>query len=186
MKKMTIISLVIAASLLVGCSGKPPYSKEQAMVKHGYESIKDKLLDPESMIVYDCYSWTSKSEEQSMENATARVNSTETELPDDLLAVYYHIGARNKMGGMSEAQYIYLYDPETGEYKSSGEKDEVDEAVDAYVGGDKSVYLDRDVQGEFLNVEFWLIMGWPERAVDYKDFIKSEDFQKVDVKKILG
>jgi len=33
------------------------------------------------------------------------------------------------LGGMSEAQYIYLYDIETGKYKASGEKDEVDEAV---------------------------------------------------------
>lgn len=186
MKIIRFVPMILTAAILTGCGGGSSYTKEQAMVKYGYESIKDQLLDPESMIVYDCYAWTSKSEEQSIANATAKVNSTETELPDDLLAVYYHVGARNKMGGMSEAQYIYLYDPETGEYKSSGEKDEVDEAVDAYVGGDKSVYLDRDVQGEFLNVEFWLIMGWPERAVDYKDFIKSEDFQKVDVKKILG
>lgn len=186
MKKMTIVSLVIVVSLLVGCSGKPPYSKEQAMVKHGYESIKDKLLDPESMIVYDCYSWTSKSEEQSMENATGRVNSTETELPDDLFAVYYHIGARNKMGGMSEAQYIYLYDSETGEYKASGEKDEVDEAVQDYLDGDKTAVFDRDVQGEFLNVEFWNLMGWPEKATDNKEFIQSEEFEKVDVEKILG
>jgi hypothetical protein len=29
-------------------------------------------------------------------------------------------------------------------------------------------------------------MGWPERATDYEDFIKSEEFEKVDAKKILG
>ena len=186
MKKSIITSLLFVGILLTGCSSASAYTKEQAMVKHGYESIKDNLLDPESMIVYDCYSWTSKSEEQSYANATAKVNSTETELPDDLYVVYYHVGARNKMGGMAEAQYIYLYDPETGTYKSSGEKDEVDEEVQAYLDGDKSVYFDRDVQGEFLNVEFWNMMGWPERATDNKDFIDSEDFEKVDVEKILG
>ena len=29
-------------------------------------------------------------------------------------------------------------------------------------------------------------LGWPESATDYEEFIKSEDFEKVDVKKILG
>lgn len=186
MKRITFIPLLFTALVIAGCSGGSPYTKEQAMVKHGCESIKDKLLDPESMIVYDCHSWTSKSEEQSYANATAKVNSTETELPDDLFAVYYHIGARNKIGGMSEAQYIYLYDLETGEYKASGEKDEVDEAVQNYLDGDKTAVFDRDVQGEFLNVEFWNLMGWPEKAIDNKEFIKSEEYEKVDVEKILG
>jgi hypothetical protein len=49
--------------ILTGCSSKSPYTKEQAMVKKGYEAIKDTLLDPDSMIVYDCYAWTAKSDE---------------------------------------------------------------------------------------------------------------------------
>ena len=185
MKKSIIVPMLLIVILLTGCSSASAYMKEQAMVKHGYEAIKDMLLDPESMIVYDCYSWSDQSEEQYDAAAMAKHNGTETELPDDLYVVYYHVGARNKMGGMSEAQYIYLYDPETGAYKSSGEKDEVDEAVQAYIDGDKSVYIDRDVQGEFLNVEFWNMMGWPEKATDNKEFIDSEDFEKVDVEKIL-
>ena len=61
------MGIVSTSLLLGGCSSRSPYTKEQAMVKYGYESIKDNLLDPESMIVYDCYSWSSKSEERSME-----------------------------------------------------------------------------------------------------------------------
>ena len=87
---------------------------------------------------------------------------------------------------MSEAQYIVLYDPDTGAYRSLSEKEESDEAVEAYIDGDESANFDRDIQGEFLNVEFWQLMGWPERATDYEDFIKSEEFEKVDAKKILG
>ena len=183
---MKKILMVIAVVFLAGCSSRSPYTKEQAMIKYGYESIKDNLLDPESMIVYDCYSWSSKSEERSMENATARLDSPETELPDDMYAVYYHIGARNKMGGMSEAEFIYLYDSETGKYKASGEKDEVDEAVQEYIDGDETAVFDRDVQGEFLNVEFWNLVGWPESVTDNKEFIGSEEFEKVDAEKILG
>ena len=76
--------------------------------------------------------------------------------------------------------------PGTGAYRSLGEKEEIDEAVEAYIDGDESVYFDRDIQGEFLNVEFWQLMGWPDRATAYEDFIKSEEFEKVDAKKILG
>ena len=90
------------------------------------------------------------------------------------------------MGGMSEAEFIYLYDSETGKYKASGEKDEVDEAVQEYIDGDETAVFDRDVQGEFLNVEFWNLVGWPESVTDNKEFIGSEEFEKVDAEKILG
>lgn len=188
MQRKYVIPIMLVAVLLSGCSGKSPYSKEQAMIKDGYERIKDRLLDPESMIIYDSYAWTGQSEEQMDAESKARRggSGTETELPDDIYTIYYHVGARNKMGGMSEAQYIVIYDLETGKYKASGEKEEVDEAVESYLDGDKSAVFDRDVQGEFLNVEFWQIMGWPERVTDAKEFIDSEDFEKVDVEKILG
>jgi len=186
MKKSILISVILTISCLTGCTAKSSYSKEQAMVKKGYEAIKDTLLDPESMIVYDCYAWTAKSDELQEADWAAKRDETEAELPDDLLSVYYHVGARNRMGGMTEAQYIILYDPETGAYKASGEKEEVDEAVQAFIDGDEDAIFDRDVQGQFLNVEFWQLLGWPESATDYEEFIKSEEFEKVDVKKILG
>ena len=184
--KKTLLAALLVMCILTGCSSKSPYTKEQAMVKKGYEAIKDTLLDPESMIIYDCYGWSAKSDDQYEAERQAQKDETEAELPDDLYSIYYHVGARNKMGGMTEAQYIILYDPETGAYKASGEKNEVDEAVQAYIDGDKTAVFDRDVQGQFLNVEFWQMLGWPESATDYEEFIKSEDFAKVDVKKILG
>lgn len=185
MKKNLFVVLLLMCSL-AGCSSKSTYTKEQAMVKKGYEAIKDTLLDPESMIIYDCYAWSTKSDEQYEAEREAQREEAESELPDDLFSIYYHVGARNQMGGMTEAQYIILYDPETGAYKASGEKDEVDEAVQAYIDGDETAIFDRDVQGQFLNVEFWQMLGWPDNATDYEEFIKSEDFEKVDVKKILG
>ena len=186
MKRMRLLSLVLVAAIISGCGSKSPYTKEQAIIKQGYESIKDTLLDPESMIVYDCYSWTGKSDDQYEAERIAQKDNSETELPDDLFVTYYHVGARNQMGGMSEAEYIILFDPDTGAYKASGEKKEVDEAVNSYIDGDETAVFDRDVQGEFLNVEFWQLMGWPESVTDYKEFIASEEFEKVDVKKILG
>ena len=185
MKK--ILSAALLAMLVItGCSSISSYTKEQAMVKKGYEAIKDTLLDPESMIIYDCYGWSTKSYFQYEAERRAQKNETEEELQNNLFSVYYHVGARNQMGGMSEAQYIILFDPETGAYQASGEKDEVDEAVQAYIDGDKSAVFDRDVQGQFLNVTYWQMFGWPESATDYEEFIKSEDFEKVDVKKIFG
>lgn len=188
MKKKSLIPVLFTLVMLflAGCEAKSPYTKEQAMVKSGYEAIKDTLLDPESMIIYDCYAWTGKSDDQYEAQRKAQEEKPETELPDDLFSVYYHIGARNKMGGMSDAQYIILYDPVTGAYKASGEKEETDEAVQAYIDGDETAVFDRDVQGEFLNVEFWQLLGWPDTVTDYKEFINSDDFEKVDVKKILG
>ena len=52
--------------------------------------------------------------------------------------------------------------------------------------GDSSAVFDRDIQGEFLNVEFWNMMGWPDRAASYKEFIESEEFEKIDPEKILN
>ena len=187
-KKISLAIGLLIAVLLTGCSGKSPYSKEQAMIKDGYERIKDTLLDPESMIIYDSYAWSGQSEEQMDAEAKAKYSGsgTETEFPDDIYVIYYRVGARNKMGGMSEAQYIVIYDLETGKYKASGEKDDVDEAVEAYLDGDKTAVFDRDVQGEFLNVEVWQVMGLPEWVTDAKAFIDSDDFAKVDVQKVLG
>ena len=185
--RTAILAFSITAAILpAGCASGSGFTKEQAMVKDGYERIKDIMLDPESMIVYDCCAWTGKTEDQYEAESKARSEDEEAEVPDNLFVTYYHVGARNRLGGMSESQYIVLYDLETGEYRSSGEKEKVDEAVNAYIEGDKSVSVDRDVQGEFLNVDFWQLIGWPDSVTDYEDFIKSEDFEKVDVKKILG
>ncbi len=155
------------------------------MVKRGYEAIRDTLLDPESMIVYDAYAWTSKSEELSREENRNKSDGTETEMPDDEFVTYYHIGARNRMGGMTDAEYIIICDPVTGEYKGSGEKSDIEEAVEAYLDGDKTADFDRDVQGEFFNLEIWNTMGWPDKVTDYKEFIESEDYEKVEVDEIL-
>ena len=187
MKKTVKFSLILFMTILLcGCGSGSSYTKEQAMIKKGYEIIKDTLLDPESMIVYDCYAWNEMSEDQYEAQRKARLNNPETELPDDMYVSYYHIGARNKLGGMSDSEYIILFDPDTGAIKGGGEKNEIDEAVQAYLDGDESAEFDRDVQGEFFDVSVWQVMGFPESCTDYKEFIQSEEFEKVDVKKILG
>ena len=100
---MMTVSMSIGMLFLTGCSSKSPYTKEQAMVKKGYEAIKDTLLDPESMLVYDCYAWSAKSEKQLMAEMDAKKDEAAEEVSDDLFSVYYHVGARNRMGGMSES-----------------------------------------------------------------------------------
>ena len=142
------------------------YTKEQEMVKHGYEAIKDSLLDPESMIIYDCYGWDAKSEQQYEKEMAAKRGDEELKLPNDLYAVYYHVGVWNRAGYMTEAEYIYLYDLETGEYKASGEKSEIEDAS-----------IDHNVHGQFVNVEFWKIAGWSDHVINYKDFLNSDIIQ---------
>lgn len=186
LKKTFIIFMALSMACITGCGTPSSELKEKAMVKKGYEAIKDSLLDPESMIVYDCYGWTAKSVAQEEAEDVAKKDDEDAELPDDLYSVFYHVGARNKLGGMADAQYLILFDLETGIYMGSGEKEEVYEAVQAHLDGDESVVIDRNVQMEYLNVEVWQMMGWPERAEDYKDFIESAEFENVNVKKILG
>ena len=181
MEKIKRCSLLIGITLILfGCSRGASFTKEQAMIKKGYELIKDALLDPDSIIVYDCYGWGAKSEAQMLAKYSQK--DSDEELPDDQYVTYYHIGAKNTMGGISEETYIIIFDPENGDYIAAGEKSD----YDAFVNGDKSIDIDHEVQGQFLNALFWDAMGgWGENQTDYKDFISSKEFEKLDVEKIL-
>ena len=94
MKKIVLV-LIACILMLTGCSSKKKYVKEQAMVKRGYSELQEILLDPDSLVVYDCYGWRVKTKEGTTEKAQAD-NDKKTE--DDLYAVYYHIGAENQNG----------------------------------------------------------------------------------------
>ena len=98
-KKNIVIGMLLIG-MISGCGSGSSFTKEQAMVKYGYDDLKGGLLDPESLIIYDCYGWTSQSEEQMNAASKAKVKDKDEEFPDDIYAVYYHIGARNQMGNM--------------------------------------------------------------------------------------
>ena len=55
MGKKDIVIGMLLAGMVSGCGRGSSFTKEQAMVKYGYDDLKGSLLDPESLIIYDCY-----------------------------------------------------------------------------------------------------------------------------------
>ena len=53
-KKNIVIGMLLIG-MVSGCGRGSSFTKEQAMVKYGYDDLKGSLLDPESLIIYDCY-----------------------------------------------------------------------------------------------------------------------------------
>ena len=147
-----------------------------------YDSIKNVLLDPDSMIVYDCYGWGTQSEElEKKEYEENRSAETEVELPDDQYAIYFYVGAKNKLGGISDEEYLFLYDAEGNLIDAATGSD-----YEAMVDGDSSITMNHDLHGQFLNVTFWNMFDDWEYAEDYIVLIDSEEFDKIDYKKILS
>ena len=180
MKKLKpILIMLLPTVFLFGCSANAKYEKDKVMIKKGYLAIKDILRDPESMIVYDCHGWTGQSENQITAEFKAKQNNSDEEFPDDIFITYYHIGARNVFGGMAEEEYIITFDLDSGEFKSAGSKSD----LDAIIAGDDSIDVDQDVKGAYINIGFWDAFGWPDTTTDYKEFINSKEFEKIDVSK---
>lgn len=184
-KKKYVITIFLAIVCLfstIGCN-KEKYTKEQAMVKKTYDAIKENLLDPDSIIIYDCYGWSAKSEKQydkQWKENEGKSSDEEVELPDDMYSVYYYIGARNKMGGISDEEYIYMYDLNGNllDYSSESDREEWVEDL-SYASAH------HDLLGQFINPEYWKVAGWGN-ADDYNELVKSDDFEKIDPEKILN
>lgn len=179
---ITICITIICIFTTSGC-GEEKYTKEQAMVKKTYDSIKDNLLDPDSIIVYDCYGWSAKSEEQydkQWEENEGKSSDEEIELPDDMYSVYFYVGARNKLGGISDEEYIYMYDLNGNLLDYSSESDYEDWSSDFSYAS-----THHDLMGQFLNPTYWKVAGW-ESADDYNELVKSDDFEKINYEKILA
>ena len=83
-------------------------SKEMAIIK-AIRDVKSSILNPESLIIYDCQAGYYDFEKDGL---MYRLDAIPEYLSQDVVQVYLHIGSENKMGGISEMQYVYVYDEE--------------------------------------------------------------------------
>lgn len=149
---------------------------EQDMIKNGYNAIKETLLDPESIIIYDCYGFSDMTEELYDSQYKLQKEDPNAILPDDLFIGYYHIGARNKLGGISEETYLIVFDYNTLMIKDYGTKSDYKNEINKSKRDYKNISI--DVCREFALYEAQiatsLTTGRPwEKLVDYKEYIKS-------------
>lgn len=179
MKKLVIIGIVGMLCCSTGCA-RENFSKEQAMVKFGYDYIKDILLEPESLIVYECHGWEQKSENQiKKEDQKNKLTDDEVELENDQYAVYFYIGARNRMGGITDEEYFFLYDID-GSLVDVITKTEYEQSLE------EESDLDYDVVGMVVDAEISRTMNHWENTEDFSDLISSKTFAEIDYQKILS
>ena len=179
MKKLVIIGIVGMLCCSTGCA-RENFSKEQAMVKFGYDYIKDMLLEPESLIVYECHGWEQKSENQiKKENKKNKLTDDEVQLDNDQYAVYFYIGARNRMGGITDEEYFFLYDID-GSLVDVITKTEYEQSLE------EESDLDYDVVGMVVDAEISRTMNHWENTEDFSDLISSKTFAEIDYQKILS
>lgn len=174
-KLLYILITIIILISFVGCSSN--YSIEEAMVKKCYETIKDILLNPDSLVVYKCYGEEGQSEEQRNEN----FGKEDVEKEYDLYHIYFYIGAENKMGGMTDIEYAFVCDKSTGEIIDWSSRDDYDAGENIY-GED----IEYELAAIWLNIA-WAkeVSGFEESWTDYKELILSDEFEKIDYEKIL-
>ena len=100
--------LLIAVILIIALSMRKEWLTAQEMaVKVGYNAVKERLLNPDSMIVYSCYAHETQSEQLMSEEYAKRQESESDYVKEyDLIDVYFYIGAQNKTGGIAEEEYI--------------------------------------------------------------------------------
>lgn len=81
-------------------------SKQDRFISMSVEEVQSKLLDPSSMLIYDCKIYPDEEDENKM-------------------LVYFYIGAKNKAGGYTDDEYmVKIVD---GEIQSSASSDDVDD-----------------------------------------------------------
>lgn len=75
-------------------------------VQNSYDTVKNWLLNPSSLIVYDCYAMPSATDNLMMKKSKDdTLGSTY-----DRIDVCLYVGAQNKMGGISDSLYAFIYD----------------------------------------------------------------------------
>ncbi|MCD8396266.1 MAG: SH3 domain-containing protein [Lachnospiraceae bacterium] len=187
MSAKKIFPLVLAVTLL---SCIPVYAKpetdenvDNAIVKKVYETVQDKLLDPDSIIVYDCYACYAQTYDTSyQEYLYEEFGRTLDEKNYDLYTVYLYIGATNRMGGISDEQYVYITDV-YGNIIDGCSGTKYDEIIDS----DDTDELTYELLEQWVNIRFNNIIDtWGDSWTDYKDYLKSDEFEELDYEEILA
>lgn len=100
-------------------------------VQNCVNETKEKLLDPDSLIVYNIYARSTLSLERDDEIYFESANEEEYDKkrenePDDIIEVYIYYGATNRGGGISDDECLFVCDIK-GDVLQKLTKDEFDE-----------------------------------------------------------
>lgn len=152
---------------------------DHAIVKHTYESIKNDLYNPDSLILYSCELRQGQSierEEYEHDNDISDDDSVK-----DLYYIHYQIAAKSKRGNLLEEEYLGMYNPVNGEfsYCDANEYEEYSKSSFSTSPYPQNLLLEWD------NLSFYNMFG-ADYGTDYTDYIDSDDFEKLDSEKILS
>lgn len=111
---ITAVCLILLSVVLISNDLSP----EEKAVKNSYNALKDTLLDPNSLIIYDClYKNYSKDENYDPKN------DIEYDHYEKEIMVYFYYGARNKSGGITEESHYFACDKNGNLIISASDKD---------------------------------------------------------------
>lgn len=164
-----MIYLVLGIVVLVGgiIFGLVQFNKNKELelspidyaTRESYILLKDSLLEPESIKVYECHAWGSNSEENMRSGREEGIKVQD--IPDDLVIVYYHIGAKNQAGGVSDSKYVFVYTV-NGRYLRSISKNDYEEKKEG------TPYDENDIAMAWLQVQYTELMGsWESFGTTY-------------------
>ena len=105
-----LLLIAISSSFLLACSNSS-LSYEERVIKESIQTTRDRLLDPDSMIIYSCNYHVGDDDE---------VNNGEPPM-----LVYLYIGARNRAGGISDLEVMVHY--KDGKVESIADENDVEE-----------------------------------------------------------
>ena len=77
-------------------------------VKESFNLLKDSLLNPDSLILYNCVAKYARTDD--LLDEIYLEDNTNLEDFNDRIEVCLHIGAENRMGGISDDMYGFVYD----------------------------------------------------------------------------
>ncbi|MCD7736013.1 MAG: hypothetical protein LUI07_03460 [Lachnospiraceae bacterium] len=186
------ISVIVVASMVLSTSScartESNDNVENAIIKKCYETLQETLLDPDSIIVYDCYGHYDQSEDMDYKEWEEELKGTLEEKTYDLYTVYMYIGATNKMGGISGERYVYQFDV-YGNYLADCSRKEYEEALDEGLAGDiYQAWAGIDISetlAEIQTLEGNASTAWDDWT-EYTDYINSDEFEDLDYEKILN
>lgn len=109
-KKIICIISVIVFGIIILLYNKKHVriSCEEMDIYSSIEQVKEEILDPESLVVYNVYTYCYDPDYEKLRYTDE--NFIPKEFNEKLIEVYLHIGAKNSLGGMAELEYIFAYD----------------------------------------------------------------------------
>lgn len=152
---------------------------DHAIVKYSYESIKNDLYNPDSLVLYKCELRQGQSIEREEYEHDNDISDDDSVM--DLYYIHYQIAAKTNRGNLLQEEYLGMYNPVNGEF-SYCDANEYEE----YLNNSSSASpYSGDLLSQWVNLSFYNMLG-TDYGTDYTEYIDSDDFEKLDAEKILS